>query len=207
METDVYIKVLEYGYMAGLNGTTKEAFYGWAETEGIYKKTSHPEDDLKARSLHNLFQKCFDPSGPGNDAEPVAVYVLRPEYYSQVIEYRSARENRLAVKKAAGIAWWALVVATAAILVSVVFVFTGMDLKYRSSDAEVRIHPDQINHIIEKLKGAGDLEVSLNRLQLMQILSALESQPHPRPKREKTIMPGNEVEHHELINRYFEEKE
>ena len=195
MEDTVFIKVLEHGEQVGLEGTTPTDLKRHIEKE-LDIDLDHTDHQSKKESLDNIFYECFrnvDGRKHGRN------HILKTEYYFRLIEYRELQEARSASKSANRNAFMAIGLSIFAILVSAILPLTQLNTPVSISKADFQ----------ELIKTANsEQEVKLDRLQMARILSAIESlQLEPIPQKSKAILPSNEVQHHDLINRYFEEQQ
>ena len=195
MEDTVFIKVLEHGEQVGLEGTTPTDLKRHIEKE-LDIDLDHTDHQSKKESLDNIFYECFrnvDGRKHGRN------HILKTEYYFRLIEYRELQEARSASKSANRNAFMAIGLSIFAILVSAILPLSQLNAPVSIRKADFQ----------ELTKTANvEQEVKLDRLQMARILSAIESlQLEPIPQKSKAILPSNEVQHHDLINRYFEEQQ
>ncbi len=200
MEETIFIKILEYGEKAGLEGISENEFWEWAKTQGTDRESNDPDQILKCSSIYKIFQTCFEPSIVRNGNDTVSKYILRTEYYFRLMEHRELVQSRLAASSANRYAFYAITISICAIIVCAVLTFSP-------SVRKVQISQDQLSRIMEKLESLETREVSLDKLQLMQIITALESQKRIPPKQKSMAPASNEMEHYERINQYFEENQ
>ena len=198
MEESIFIKVLAYGETVGVDGVTEAEFLKWAESAGVH---DHSGESRKTRALQRIFFEYFDSpdavEGSREAAGSDCRYVLKPEYYFRLLEYRGRQENRAAVKSAHRHALWAVGLSLAAMIVCVILAAVQLSAPPTVSKADLA-------GLIESKEDANRV-VRLDRLQMLQILTALGSnRPDTGTKRKAGIDPGREVSHHELINQYFE---
>ncbi len=209
MEETIFFKVLEYGEKAGFEGISENEFWEWAKTQGADKLSSDPDDILKCSSLYKIFQTCFEQSSVKKDNETVSKYLLKTEYYFRLMEHRELVQSRLAAGSANRNAFFAIAISIFAIIVCAVLTFVSQRAPASISPSvqKVQISQDQLSGIMERLKSLETREVKLDKLQLMQIITALQSQKTVPPKRKSMAPASNEMEHYERINQYFEENQ
>lgn len=198
MQDSTFIKVLEYGEQVGLEGTNEADFLKWAEDEGLIDLTStESKTASQIASLKQLFSECFKTFLSTEKKDSVRqMYssdVLRTEYYFRLIEHRELQLNREAAKSANRNAFVAIGISVTAIIVSAVMTWSQLN-------TSVSLDKFTLQSLIES--NVVQRDVNLNPQQMKQILAVLEK---AKPENKKiSTLPSNEVQHHELINRYFE---
>ena len=205
MKDTIFIKVLEYGEQVGIDGTTYQEFIKWARQENlIIPESGDPDEKLKTAALQNLFSECFQRSKAIQDSDKERTTphtnVLKTEYYFRLVEHRALEESRKAAKSANRNAFSAIAISIIAMIICTVTVFVQLN-------SPISINKSDLQGLIESNTASKVKEVRLDRLQMTQILSAIEADQATAPQKKSATMPSNEVEHHELINRYFEENQ
>ncbi len=193
MDKPVFIKLIEYGEEVGLAGTNFNHINSWAVQNDIFSNSGNKESERLL--LRDLYFECFN-RGSGSSED---LWVLKTEYYFRLIEYRELQESRLAAKSANKNAMWAIGISVAAIIVSAVLTFAQLNTHatINKSDLQAFIDSNRESEV--------QREVKLDSLQIAQILSAIGyDQSNSRTKKQQATDQGQEVSHHELINKYFE---
>jgi hypothetical protein len=195
MDKPVFIKLLEYGEEVGLSGTNFDHIHSWAVQNNIFSNSGNIESELLL--LRDLYFECFH-KGSGSSED---LWVLKTEYYFRLIEYRELQESRTAARSANKNAMWAIGISVAAIIVSAVLTFTQLN-------TPATINKSDLNALIESNRENGiQRTVKLDNVQMAQILSAIgHEQSNSRTKKQQAADQGQEVSHHELINKYFEDE-
>ena len=200
MEKKIFIELLKYGEKKGLSGLTSLELEDWATRNGFIDKTDGDENQKsKKNAIMNLFMECFAPSGCDRKDSNLGssnIRVLKNEYYFRLIEHQELQASRRAAKSANRNAFVAIGISVAAIIVSAFLTFTHLN-------TPIRINKSDLTTLINAGKSTPvQPEVKFSSRQMEQILSAIE-QINPVKRKYHTI-PSNEIKHHELINRYFE---
>ena len=195
MKNSIFTAVLEHGEDVGLNGTNYSLFHDDIEKKMKIDLT-HPDNTHMVNPLNRLFEECFKFYGAGKNGQN---YILKTEYYIRLTQQRELKESRDAAKSANRNAWLAISISIAAIIISAVLTWTQLNtpLSIKKSDLAALVSSSTPSGV--------EREVKLNSLQMKQILLSIE-QMSTKNKKVSTI-PSNEVEHHELINEYFENME
>ena len=189
MEDSIFIKVLEHGEDAGLNGTSLPLLRRCIEKE-MHIDLKHPDFELYSKSLERLFSQCFEFVDIDGFEEN---HVLKTEYYFRLIEHRELQESRAAAKAAHRNAFIAIGISVCAIIISAILTWTQVN-------APIGLDERTVTSLIES--NMAQKNVKLNPQQMEQILSAIETVKPP--KKEMNTIQSNEVKFHDLINRYFE---
>ncbi len=195
MAKPVFIKLLEYGEEVGLSGTNFDHIHSWAAQNNIFSSSGNNESELLL--LRDLYFECFhNVSGSSED-----LWVLKTEYYFRLIEYRELQESRIAAKSANRNAFIAVGISVFAIIVSAVLTFAQLK-------TPATINKSDLNALIKSNRETGvQRAVKLDSLQMAQIISAIGyDQSNSKTKRKQATVQGQEVSHHELINKYFEDE-
>lgn len=201
MEDTIFIKVLEYGEKAGIEGATDSEFWEWTKSLGINNNTSDDHETLKAQALNRILDECFFKSklALAEETPKKTIYknVLKTEYYFRLIEYRELQQSRAAAKSASKNAFIAIMISMVAIIFSIYVAKQPISINKSDLNALINSNKDTV---IQK-------EVKLDRLQMAQILSAIGyGQSNPKPMRSEAKGKSKEISHHELINQYFEDE-
>ena len=205
MKNSIFIDVLRYGEQVGLKGTSYGDFQKWAAEKGIINLTSNAaKDALQIDSLKKLFQDCFvsfaDTEKGGSTSTIPSRCVLKTEYYFRLIEYRERHERTQAANFANRNAMWAIGISLAAVILCTILTLT---LIFTPN----RMKPSDLTPLINSI--AVQKEVRLDSLQMAQLISAIGyNQYKPKNDRKKSVhqTESQEILHHELINRYFEDE-
>lgn len=193
------LKILEYGEAAGLKGTTWPLFEKWAADTGLVDTAVESDKDgLQRTALQTIFSECFEETGAAD------VFILKPAYHLRLAELRERQKEKQAGVKANRNAVIACLLAMLAIAISAGLGFGRMN-------APVTLHPDDLAAIVASNREKDIREVKLTRLQMAQILSALErarSAPLQPQKVRKPVLPPPSTEDSMLdaINRYYEQE-
>lgn len=196
MEDSIFIKVLEHGEQVGLDGTNETLLRDY-----IQRKTSINFEDEdhkhKTDSLHRLFLSCFEFFDNGKAGKN---NILKTEYYFRLIEYRELQESRLAARSANKSAMWAISISIFAIIISAVLTFAQLNTPVSMNTSDLLSLTNS---------NAVQREVKLDSLQMAQILLAV-GYGQAKPTSDRKVSPdqshGKEVQHHQLINQYFEDE-
>lgn len=109
-ENGIFIKLLEIGEEKGANGITKTQALNRLGELGLMPTSSY---DL----AEQLFFECFDFGGKTIGYEGRCA--LKAEYYFRLLEYRELKEARQTAKQANRNAIFAIILAIATLLVTV----------------------------------------------------------------------------------------
>ncbi len=194
MEDSIFIKVLEHGEEVGLEGTNMSFLKNYIEKRLLIDFTQTDQKHKKI-PLEHLLGECFEKFQGGKNGKN---YILKTEYYFRLVEYRELQEARAAAKSANRNAFIAIGISIFTLVVSAVLTFTQLNIPttINKSDLQTLINSNAVQR-----------DVKLDNLQMAQILSVIESrQSKLKPQKPKAIFPSNEVQHHDLINKYFEEE-
>lgn len=134
---DIFIKLLEFGEKAGINGTDTDSLRKHFEDAGIIRKSSG--DPHEWLLLHKLLIETFTHESIINK------WVLKAEYYSRLLEYRELQETIKNAKSATRISCIAITISLIALLASI---FIG----YKQIVNTVTINQEQINDLKNYIK-------------------------------------------------------
>lgn len=198
MKDSHVIKILKYGEQVGLDGTTWPMFRKWAiDHGGIGSEKELANETFKNLALKRIFTQCFEKIEMGEQS-PLR-YVLKPEYSFRLVEYCEFQETKKLADHANGNAQKAFITATLAIVVSAIM---GMVYVFNP----LSVNPDDLKILIKSNKGKDVQKVEISKLQMAQILSAMESiklKPISKPVMKN---PSNEDSMLDAINRYYEQQ-
>lgn len=194
MKDAIFIKVLQHGEDAGLEGTNMALLRDYIE-KSLSIDFNHQDYNAYLDPLKQLFNECFRPVNEGKN------HILKTEYYFRLIEYRELQESRAAAKSANRNAFTAIGVSVSAMVFCAVLAFTQLN-------TPLTINKSDLKALIDSSRETGiQKEVKLDSLQMAQILTAIQSsQSSSRAKETKIPGQSQEVSHHELINQYFEDE-
>lgn len=200
MDKTGLIQVLEYGEKVGPGGTTEGEFLIWTKNRAVHEKSSGRDGDAGTGALIAIFHECFEPVPLNGKNDVDNAYRLKAEYRYRLIEYRNMQKGIQTATSASKTAVAAIALSVAAIIISL---FTGLN----RPDPAVSLSDAEISRIVDTVEKSVSREVRLDGLQMRQILSAIEADKAAAPQKKSAMMPSNEIKHHELINRYFEENQ
>jgi hypothetical protein len=200
MDENILIKLLEHGENAGQTGITKADALEWFALTASVGPVSDPGAANREEDFLALFYECFEPAPPTQQEADPKRYRLAPQYRIRLIEYRSRQRGTQTAARA-------LKISSAALVLFVATVIFGLFWAQSRPSGQPSVSDAQLKKIAETVLSAEPRDVRLDRLQMMQIISAIEAKKDTAGQRPPATIPSNEIEHHDLINRYFEENQ
>lgn len=194
MNRSIYHAVQTFGEDAGLEGTTWAKFEQWARDAGFCEAQT-------TACLKMIFEECFAALPCSGEGDPR--YMLRADYHLKQAILSELKAAKITAAKAARTAIFAAAAAVLAIVVAALFVVVQLR-------APVAISPGDLQAIVRSNQATEVREVRLSRLQMAQILSAIEAgSPQPPGKTPADpIMktPSSEDSMLDAINQYYEQQ-
>lgn len=191
MKQSVFIKTLEFGEKAGLDGTTWPRFKKWAiDNRFLEPKNNNGQDKTTLKEIFTAYFKETQTTAQGQ-----VRYILKPEYGFKLFEYRELKAAKISADKRTH---KTVIFASLAILISVA---VGIVSMFKPNS----INPEAFTALIESCKSKETQKLELSRLQMAQILSAIEGNRRQPARRPVMQNPSDEDSMLDAINRYYEQ--
>lgn len=138
----IFIKLLEYGALKELNGSSLDDALEWAKKSDYISKKNKNEAVKAEKRFIDLFYECFT-GGRGFQLsdDRKAIGVLKAEYYFRLIEYKELQEARRTAKKANITAW-------VAIIFSLITFLSASFFTYMQLNTPIKIDPVQMEQLL-----------------------------------------------------------
>ncbi|MCG8615260.1 MAG: hypothetical protein MI802_03525 [Desulfobacterales bacterium] len=196
MKNSLFIRTLEFGDAAGPEGTTWHLYQQWAADNGL------PGGDIAADEsdtiLTHYFTECFEEFKNGDAS--LERFILKPEHRIALMSYGKTEEVVSLVQNTGRRIYSAVILGVLAVLIFVaagsVWVMTG-----------VSESTEKVSEIVDTLRDDDGRRVEISRLQMAQILSAIEAGRQQKRGPAKPVLPNPTSEDSMLdaINRYYEQ--
>jgi hypothetical protein len=178
MNQPIFIRLLEFGEIVGLEGTDFDEVTAWAEENALLPMRESNNYNRQQGLLRDLFFESF----ALNSASTERVWVLKNEYYFRLLEYRELQESRIAAAEARK---YSLI----AISISIVAIFLTIFIGYLQVRSPIIISEKQLAEILDvvgqpkliapsqmkELMSLKNSEVTLNSKQLQRIIESRKS--------------------------------
>lgn len=181
-EKSIFIRLLRLGEQKGIQGVSSLEFEAWASSQPEVEEEGDPE----YFRLLNLRDECFNRN---SEHRKDPVYVLKNEYYFRLVEFQELEESRKASTQANKNSTKAMIIAMAAILLSLIIgglqYNTPTTINYdqvnrmetRRFPVSQKIESEQLSQVIEALK-----QSNINTAELAELIREQNKQADEKVK-------------------------
>lgn len=160
MKNSIYIKILEYGEDAGINGLSHDEILEKLKSAGLI----NGEIDLVIENrITSIFYECFEKT-QGSEHN---TRLLKPEYFYRLIEFRELEESRKASSDANTKSNIAIFLAIFALVATIV-------VSYIQQNSSITVNPLQIDQVVKSNLTPENQSVILDQKQFGRIINTFE---------------------------------
>ena len=158
MKDSIYIKILEYGENAGINGLHHDEILEKLKSDSLIEG----EIDLVIQNrITSIFHECFEKT-TGSEHN---TRLLKTEYLYRLVEFRELEESRKASKSANRYAFLAIGISVLAIIAGIASTITQLN-------SSISINSKQIRRLAEASKPPVVQNVTISKEQLKELVAA-----------------------------------